>query len=597
MKIVDLKIRNFRCIKELHFCPSVHNVFLGPNNVGKTAILEAMNLLLNPEVSVYSHAIDENDFHDRRYRSEPSDAAQLTAPTIRVEAVLSDLTQDDQDHFRDHLVPWNHETSRVVESSEEGTDPFAGAQVGIRVFFEGWYSEEDDAFYYETYFLPQEGLDRDHCRSFGREHKRRIGFLIYRDFRALTRPITLESASLFGVLLKSQDAQPKNFEPSLERLGQVLDSLHNTPSFSTVLSAFKQEMERYLTLCEEQTSDLAFQLTDGTRDQVKAAAQLHVIGKLSLPLQSMGAGTRSLAILAMLTLIMRKRGRGILALEEPETFLFPHAQRRVLDECIDLSTQSFITTHSPYVLERVPVSGVVRVTRRADGNAECKFLLDQSIRDINHFSKTLKQVQCEALVGRGVIVVEGESDRCWIQGASRIYNSQTFHGQTLESLDLFGVAVVSAEGNGGIQRYGKFFAEAGLKVLGLYDHIDNEEMLAPLIASPFSNFQLRYAGLEQLLSEELSTELLRNVLVSAPYSRSSMISASTIISMSDSEVRSAALRFLGENKGTIALHEWILSLLDGDGIPNTLKSILWMSNKYFTGTLEIGRILTVGTRG
>ena len=58
----------------------------------------------------------------------------------------------------------------------------------------------------------------------------------------------------------------------------------------------------------------------------------------------MGAGTRSLAILAILTLIMRRRQRGILALEEPETFLFPHAQRRVMDECLDLADQTFVTT-------------------------------------------------------------------------------------------------------------------------------------------------------------------------------------------------------------------------------------------------------------
>jgi len=63
-----------------------------------------------------------------------------------------------------------------------------------------------------------------------------------------------------------------------------------------------------------------------------------------LPLHKAGAGTRSLATLAMLTLIVRRRGRGILALEEPETFLFPHAQRRIIDECIALSNHYAIRT-------------------------------------------------------------------------------------------------------------------------------------------------------------------------------------------------------------------------------------------------------------
>lgn len=43
MKIVRIRIRNFRCVKSSEIYPGEHTVLLGPNNVGKTAVLEPAN--------------------------------------------------------------------------------------------------------------------------------------------------------------------------------------------------------------------------------------------------------------------------------------------------------------------------------------------------------------------------------------------------------------------------------------------------------------------------------------------------------------------------------------------------------------------------
>ncbi|MFN7286308.1 MAG: AAA family ATPase, partial [bacterium] len=49
MKVVRLKITNFRSIKsaELHF--DGHCLIVGPNNVGKSTICEALDLVLGPD--------------------------------------------------------------------------------------------------------------------------------------------------------------------------------------------------------------------------------------------------------------------------------------------------------------------------------------------------------------------------------------------------------------------------------------------------------------------------------------------------------------------------------------------------------------------
>lgn len=421
MKIVSIKIRNFRCIKTADIFPERHNVLLGPNNSGKTTVLEALNLLLNTEMSFRANVIDENDFYQRLYHTEevlrntqdiknkkgsqkPDDKQpkEIPDPTIYIEAVLTDLSTEDETKFSEVLVPWNIENKTVIEETNEGVNPFNNAKMAIRVFFEGWYDKEEDEFGFGTYFLQSNDMTRDDCKRFSRDHKRHIGFLIYRDFRALTRPITLDPSTLFARLIQSQLITPKHFEDVLSAVKGSLDPINTERDFYSVLQDYKSEIEKYLPLSKYE-SVISFDLTDRTRNQVKSIAQLHINNEQSyIPIQKMGAGTRSLAILSILTLIMRKRNRGILALEEPETFLFPHAQRRVIDECLNLADQTFITTHSPYVLERIPAKGVGRVDLNKDSELIWSPISTENVKQLNLYTNRLKQVHCEALVGRGV---------------------------------------------------------------------------------------------------------------------------------------------------------------------------------------------------
>ena len=605
MQIVSIRIRNFRCIKASEIFPDHHNVLLGPNNSGKTTVLEALNLLLNPEMSFRSYAIDENDFFQRSYQSEEAPEniqetenknTQETEETeseetpnnriIYIEAVLSDLSTEDETKFSEVLVPWDSENKTVIEKTDEGADPFANAQTAIRVFFEGWYDEEEDEFDFGTYFLQSSDMTRDDCKRFGRDHKRHVGFLIYRDFRALTRPITLAPSNLFARLIQSQLVTPKHFEDVLSAVKGTLDPINTEGDFSAILQAYKSEIEKYLPFSEDESS-ISFDLTDRTRYQVKTSSQLHIDKEGSyIPIQKMGAGTRSLAILAILTLIMRKRDRGILALEEPETFLYPHAQRRVIDECLNLADQTFITTHSPYVLERIPAEGVGRVDLNSDNELKWAPISTDNVKQLNLYTKRLKQVHCEALVGRGVIIVEGDSDRCWISGVSRILNNDIWNGRTQEALELQGISIVSADTNGDILKFGDFFDEAGLKVVCMFDRIDDEPFVEKTTQKPFPSIFLRYAGLEALLVEEIPIDLLKTFLTSASHCKNPLKTTTEVRAMTDQQVRDASLKMLKDNKGSISMHEWFISLLDMNSVPVTHANIVDTVTQYMAGSLH-----------
>lgn len=605
MQVVRIRIKHFRCVRESEIFPLSHNVLLGPNNIGKTTLLEALNLVLNPEFTYRSRIIDENDFYQREYLGEqpgapavaqPGDVGNAEGmaarpeqppPSIHIELVLANMDDKDIALFRNNLVPWQADPPQVVEETEEGKDPFEHARPAIRVVFEAWYNAEEDEFDFATYFLPAPGVPREECTPFTRDHKRQIGFLIYRDFRALTRPITLEPGSLFNTLLQSQDIQPKHFEEALARAANALSPMTQEPDLAGLLASYQKELERFMPLSAGDTSHLCFEITDRTRNQVKQVAQLYVGGASALPIQKLGAGGRSLALLAILTLIMRRRGRGILALEEPETFLFPHAQRRVIDEALSLASQSFITTHSPYVLERLPVEGVGRLST-VDNVLKWHSISIGNVKQINLYSKRLRQVHCEALMGRGVLVVEGDSDRWWLAGIATMLNGQVWNGRMQEALDLQGISVVSADTNGDILKLCNFFFDAGLRTVGLFDKIDDATMIANSCAAPYPCIFLKATGLERLLATELSPDLLRKMLVQSPHSLVPLQTAADVAALNDVDLRTQAEEFLIRNKGSGQLHRWIIEQLSPTSLPPSLCNIIDLLSQYIAANVPMG---------
>ena len=54
MRVTRLEIRNFRSIKQLALDLGETTVFVGPNNAGKTAILDALRIALRPRARITS---------------------------------------------------------------------------------------------------------------------------------------------------------------------------------------------------------------------------------------------------------------------------------------------------------------------------------------------------------------------------------------------------------------------------------------------------------------------------------------------------------------------------------------------------------------
>jgi putative ATP-dependent endonuclease of OLD family len=158
MRITELKISNFRGIRASRLLLPQHCVLIGDNNVGKSTILEAIDLCLGPDRLSRQPPIDEHDFHLGQYlapkvaelkKGEPDegveaaldvvDSAEAPAqeppenPAIQIDVTITDLSEEQQDHFGDQIEWWDSDTNALFAGEAAELDQ-ANATAAICVF-------------------------------------------------------------------------------------------------------------------------------------------------------------------------------------------------------------------------------------------------------------------------------------------------------------------------------------------------------------------------------------------------------------------------------------------------------------------------------
>lgn len=129
MRVTSLRIQNFRSIKQLDIELSGTTILIGPNNAGKTAILEALRIVLTRRWGQQGTGFTEYDIHLERQGDDPKTSAPLSIE-LRVEestpgewadAILQALDQITQ---TDPLTGKNSITLRAAWGWNAGQEQF-----------------------------------------------------------------------------------------------------------------------------------------------------------------------------------------------------------------------------------------------------------------------------------------------------------------------------------------------------------------------------------------------------------------------------------------------------------------------------------------
>lgn len=588
MKVRRLQIEDFRSVAEGQVTFSDNTLLVGGNNVGKSTICEALDLALGPERLYRRPVVDEHDFYGGRYVDEDGNPI-----AIQIRAVLVDLSPEAMLRFGDHLRRWDDTALEFIDEESDGADRADddGIDWALPVLFVARYDRDEDDFVAQTFFdhpaVAEEDLDDEQRASlgqgrteFGRTHKRFCGYVYLRALRTGSRALGLQRGSLLDTILRlggEGDGAPEMWFDTLDRLRDLDPAVGEIEQLQAIRTEIRERMGKFVGLAPGDES-AAFFASDLTRAHLREVVRLFIAtspSDHSVPFSRQGTGSINLLVFALLTLIADRRGNEsvIFAMEEPEIALPPHTQRRVTRFVRTTMGQAIVTSHSPYVIEQFEPEDIVMLNRDSPGT------LIGTRPDSGGFKPKAYRAQrrqfAEAILARAILVVEGSTEAALLPVASSILEDAD---PDYTHLDLAGISIFTADGDGDVPRWGPIFKALDKQVFGFRDK---------QAASPAADVQAQLdvfdkfwesteVGVEGVLVNQTNLAVHRRFLEVAVSRADYPPVAKYVPTMTDAEVTDLAKQVLKARKGDgFAYGALFVEQCQNEAeLPEFLKSVL-----------------------
>lgn len=504
MRVSRLTIANFRGIKSASLFFPDHVVLIGDNNVGKTTVFEALDLVLGPDRLGRRPVVDEHDFYHGVYlaptkKKAANDEAVPTtpvveagaatvaaqevapinlevgddeAPKITVEVTITGLSDEQLAHFNSFIEWWDNKDNKFYDEANPAGVDAANILPALRVTFIGNYDPEEDDFEGNSYYT--RSLDEAaKPEYFSKRDKQRCGFLYLRSMRTGSRALSLEHGSLLDIILRLKEIRPQMWEDTIESLSKFDVATDEKVGISGVLNSLSASLRKFVP--REWGVNPHLKVSMLTRDHLRKVVTAFIAtgdGTHAAPFFRQGTGTINMLVLAMLSQIAEAKQNVIFAMEEPETAIPPYAQKRIIHEICKLSAQSMFTSHSPYVLEEFPLKQTVILNRSPEGIlAMATIELPDSVKH-KRYRQEFRTRFCEGLLSRRVLIAEGATEATAFPVAARRLHELV--PTKYISLEALGISVIDAGSDSQIVDLGKLYRSLGKKVYACCDKQTDE---------------------------------------------------------------------------------------------------------------------------
>jgi putative ATP-dependent endonuclease of OLD family len=472
-----VKITNFRSLRETHWIELSDLIaFIGQNDGGKTACTDAIRLLLDG-----SARPDEGDFS---WETSSGRQNHCRAESIVVEAILA-VQEKDEERVREVLgtdaaeihikrsfvlkgasslamigeVPthedfrgnWEGYTVPNLRrlASEYGVD-LGGASLKADIVgkIKGWLQNE-----------PTVEGERELPNSFFDLLPR---VEVFSSSQAIDPERVINDALR---LLCKQEIASDRYRGNIRAIEEGI-----TESLREKLRELTPFVKKYYSEIEEARIDPVFNIQSGL---MPVPLKLSKAGGGPIELQKKGEGKRRQVALGIYEWTTELLKGGVeedvlLVLDEPDTHMDYHSQRRLFDIIqgyVEAGMRVIICTHSLNLINRMPIEKIHHFRLDAEGRTTIENMSagedEEEARFINEIGLSLGLDTGTVFHERCFFVVEGQTEMHALPEIFRL-----LFGESLQSA---GIKLVNGEGNAGARHFAKFLKDNGRNVVFLLD--------------------------------------------------------------------------------------------------------------------------------
>lgn len=324
MKLSEIQIENFRSIKRCHLFLEEITAVIGENNAGKTALLRALNSVFNWE---YEKTGFENNTH--QYAPRTTTKIALTFEDIPQKDVYINKTNGDKLVlcFKYSYGATTRKRTLTCEAPE----------MSVVVDDEFLLEMKQDIDYV---YIPASRNNRD---------------LTWTDNSIFKRVVTAYS--------QHHTQQRDNISSQVDRVAAKLKtSIFHKIEEELYDSSLLDESERYQL---EYISSIDYSIFLN-----KVGINIGD-GNNSFPVTEYGSGVKSLSVIALYRALAKlNRVNVILGIEEPETNLHPHAQKKLIASIQhnrkEFEVQAIFATHSTVIVDELDHENIILARRVVD---------------------------------------------------------------------------------------------------------------------------------------------------------------------------------------------------------------------------------------